>query len=135
MSVRSMNKGDCFILDTPTLIWVYVGKFSKRVEKLKAIQAANQIRDQDHGGRIKIQMIEPNSTQDQVDAYFKALGGGSRAEMADPPAEDDDAIFEKTTESVVTLYRVSDASGAIKVIETKLCHYVCFHSICGSVPD
>jgi hypothetical protein len=24
---------------------------------LKAIQAANQIRDQDHGGRLKIQMI------------------------------------------------------------------------------
>lgn len=57
VSVRSMNKGDCFILDTPTLIWVYVGRYSKRVERLKAIQAANQIRDQDHGGRLKIQMI------------------------------------------------------------------------------
>lgn len=48
---------DCFILDTPVLIWVYIGRYSKRVEKLKAIQAANQIRDQDHGGRLKIQMI------------------------------------------------------------------------------
>lgn len=35
--------------------------------------------------------------------------------MADPPKEDDDSLFEKTTESVVTLYRVSDSSGAIKV--------------------
>jgi gelsolin len=52
-----MNKGDCFILDTPDKIWIYVGKFSKRVERLKAIQAANQIRDQDHGGRIKNLMI------------------------------------------------------------------------------
>jgi len=57
VSVRSMNKGDCFILDTPKKIYVYVGRYSKRTERLKAIQAANQIRDQDHGGRIKIQMI------------------------------------------------------------------------------
>lgn len=52
-----MNKGDCFILDTPTLIYVYIGRFSRRIERLKAVQAANQLRDQDHGGRIKIMMI------------------------------------------------------------------------------
>jgi gelsolin len=52
-----MNKGDCFILDTPKKIYVYVGRYSKRTEKLKAVQAANQIRDQDHGGRAKIHMI------------------------------------------------------------------------------
>ncbi|CAG7731864.1 unnamed protein product, partial [Allacma fusca] len=56
-SVRSMNKGDCYVLDTPKKIYVYVGRYSKRTERLKAIQAANQIRDQDHGGRIKIHMI------------------------------------------------------------------------------
>jgi hypothetical protein len=33
-----------------------------------------------------------------VDEYFKALGGGSRADMADPPKEDDDDVFEKQTE-------------------------------------
>ncbi|ODM95069.1 Gelsolin, cytoplasmic [Orchesella cincta] len=115
VSVKSMNKGDCFILDTPKLIYVYIGRFSRRVERLKAVQAANQIRDQDHGGRVKIQMIEPNSPQEEVDAYFKALGGGSRDEMADPPKEDDDVAFEKQTEGVVTLYRVSDESGSLKV--------------------
>jgi hypothetical protein len=41
---------------------------------------------------------EPNSPQEHVDAYFKALGGGSRDDMADPPAEDDDATFEKLRE-------------------------------------
>lgn len=54
-----MNKGDCFILEAPKnkKIYVYVGKFSKRTERLKAIQAANQIREQDHGGRIKIEVV------------------------------------------------------------------------------
>jgi len=43
-SVKSMNKGDCFILDTPKKVFVYVGRYSKRTERFKAIQAANQIR-------------------------------------------------------------------------------------------
>lgn len=106
-------------MDTPKQIYVYIGRYSRRVERLKAVQAANQIRDQDHGGRVKIIMIgrscgnenqsnmyvmyfmsfiEPNSPPEDVEAYFKALGGGSREEMADPPKEDDDVTFEKTTE-------------------------------------
>lgn len=57
LSVKSMNKGDCYVLDTPKKIYVYIGRYSKRTERLKAVQAANQIRDQDHGGKVKIQMI------------------------------------------------------------------------------
>lgn len=52
-----MNKGDCFILDAGNEIYVYVGAQAKRVEKLKAISAANQIRDQDHNGRARVQII------------------------------------------------------------------------------
>lgn len=57
LSVSSMNKGDCFILDAGNEIYVYVGSQAKRVEKLKAISAANQIRDQDHNGRARVQII------------------------------------------------------------------------------
>lgn len=49
-----MNKGDCFVLDAGKTIYVYMGNASKKVERLKAIQAANQVRDQDHGGKAKI---------------------------------------------------------------------------------
>lgn len=52
-----MNKGDCFILENDRDIYVYVGPSSKRVEKLKAISAANQIRDQDHNGRAHVKII------------------------------------------------------------------------------
>lgn len=57
LSVSSMNKGDCFILDAGREIYVYVGIQAKRVEKLKAISAANQIRDQDHNGRAVVHII------------------------------------------------------------------------------
>ena len=57
LSVSNMNKGDCFILENDRDIYVYVGPSSKRVEKLKAISAANQIRDQDHNGRASVHII------------------------------------------------------------------------------
>jgi hypothetical protein len=52
-----MNKGDCFILDAGKEIYVWVGPESKGTEKLKAISAANQIRDQDHAGRARVSII------------------------------------------------------------------------------
>lgn len=52
-----MNKGDCFILDAGPNIYVWVGVKSGRVERLKAIQAATAVRDQDHGGRSKIHIL------------------------------------------------------------------------------
>lgn len=57
ISISNMNKGDCFILEDDRNIYVYVGPNSKRVEKLKAISAANQIRDQDHNGRAQIHIL------------------------------------------------------------------------------
>lgn len=57
VSISNMNKGDCFILENNRDIYVYVGPSAKRVEKLKAISAANQIRDQDHNGRAQIHIL------------------------------------------------------------------------------
>lgn len=57
LTIGSMNKGDCFILDAGREIYVYVGKNAKRLEKMKAISAANQIRDQDHNGRAAVHIV------------------------------------------------------------------------------
>lgn len=57
LGLASMNKGDCFILDAGTEIYVFVGAKAKRTERLKAISAANQIRDQDHAGRSKVVIV------------------------------------------------------------------------------
>lgn len=55
--ISSMNKGDVFILDVGNDVYVYVGEKAKNLEKLKAISVANQIRDQDHNGRARVEIV------------------------------------------------------------------------------
>lgn len=51
------------------------------------------------------------SSQDDVNEFFEILGSGSPADLPDESAGGDDEAFEAAQEKVVTLYRVSDASG------------------------
>uniref|UniRef100_T1GNX6 Gelsolin-like domain-containing protein n=1 Tax=Megaselia scalaris TaxID=36166 RepID=T1GNX6_MEGSC len=110
-----MNKGDCFILDAGNTIYVYVGSTSKRVEKLKAISAANQIRDQDHNGRARVEVIDDYTSEIDKENFFKVLGSGSPSEVPDESTAEEDSVFEKADENLVTLYKVSDQSGKLKV--------------------
>lgn len=57
ISIGSMNKGDCFILDAGRDVYVYVGSTASRLEKMKATSVANQIRDQDHNGRASVHIV------------------------------------------------------------------------------
>lgn len=113
-SVSSMNKGDCFILDVEHDIFVYVGPSAKRVEKLKAISAANQIRDQDHSGRARIEIIDEFSSNGDFDKFFTALGSGSKDTVPEESAGGDDQEFERTEEQTVSLYRITDESGKLE---------------------
>ncbi|XP_050312053.1 actin depolymerising venom protein gelsolin 1 [Anthonomus grandis grandis] len=114
-NLSSMNKGDCFILDTGKKIYVYVGASAKRIEKIKATTAANQIRDQDHAGKSKVIIVDEFSPQSDYDEFFGALGGGSRDKVPDATVGGDDAQFETQEERAAALYRVSDSSGAVRV--------------------
>jgi len=113
--VTSMNQGDCFILDTGKEIFVYVGPQAKGTERLKAISVANQVRDQDHSGRAKVNIIDGSSTQDEFEKFFKELGSGSAKQV--PPAVDDDQEFERKETTSPTLYKISDAAGGKIVSE------------------
>lgn len=115
VSIASMNKGDCFILDIGTDVYAFIGPKAKRAERLKAISASNQIRDQDHGGRAKVHIIDEYSPPAEIDKFFKALGEGSMIDIPDENAGGDDEAFENGQEKAVTLYRISDASGKLKV--------------------
>lgn len=115
LSVKSMNKGDCFILDAGRDILVYVGENAKRVEKLKAISAANQIRDQDHNGRATVRILDEFSKPADQEDFFELLGSGSPDEVAED--SDDDAIYETKDSAAITLYKVSDDGGSLQVEE------------------
>lgn len=56
-SAASLNKGDSFIYDAGSEIYVYQGPKSSRLEKLKAVAAANVVKDVDRNGRAKITII------------------------------------------------------------------------------
>ncbi|XP_054272999.1 gelsolin, cytoplasmic isoform X2 [Macrosteles quadrilineatus] len=115
--ITSMNKGDCFILDTGRDIYIYVGAKAKGSERVKAIGAANLIRDQDHSGRGKVNIIDASSTADEVADFFKQLGGGSANQVADEPKTDDDQQFERNLDNTVALYKISDASGKVSSVK------------------
>lgn len=114
-ALASMNKGDCFVLDIDHDIYVYVGEKAKRVEKIKAISVANQIRDQDHNGRATIDIIDEFSSPSDTNKFFEALGSGSRDEVPEESAGGDDQAFERNEEQSVTMYLVTDASGSLAV--------------------
>lgn len=57
LEVGSLNTGDCFILDSSPNVFLYVGPQSGRMERIKAIQAANAIRDDVHHGRSTVKII------------------------------------------------------------------------------
>lgn len=116
LSISSMNKGDCFILDAGNNIYVYVGGQSKRTERLKAAQAANLIRDQDHGGRSKVHVLDEFSAPTEIQEFFDVLGGNvSAADVPDESTGGDDEQFESKQERTVTLHRVSDSSGRMQI--------------------
>lgn len=59
MDPSLLNKSDCFILDLGKGhdILVYMPKGARRMEKFKATQAANEIRDEDHAGDANVEII------------------------------------------------------------------------------
>ena len=54
---RSMNSGDVFILDMGLTIYVWNGKEAGRLEKIKGLDVANRIRDEERGGRAKLEIM------------------------------------------------------------------------------
>ncbi|XP_055624818.1 gelsolin-like isoform X2 [Toxorhynchites rutilus septentrionalis] len=113
LAIASMSKGDCFILDAGYDIYVYVGPSAKRVEKIKAISAASQIRDQDHAGRANMHIFDEFASPSEQQQFFDVLGEGSPDEV--PEESENDESFEENDSRTVTLYKVSDADGSLTV--------------------
>uniref|UniRef100_A0AB38ZE59 Venom gelsolin 1 n=1 Tax=Ectomocoris sp. TaxID=3104572 RepID=A0AB38ZE59_9HEMI len=116
LSVKSLNNGDCFILDAGNNIYVYVGTQAKTNKRIKAIKAANQIRDQDHHGRAKVMVIDSSSSNNEIRDFFKALGSGSPSEVANGSGDDEE--FDKKQNEIVVLYKVTSTNG--KIISEKI---------------
>lgn len=113
--ISSMNKGDVFILDKDQDILVYVGEKARNVEKLKAISVANQIRDQDHNGRGRVDIIDQYSSESDTQRFFTTLGSGTRDIVPEDSAGGDDQEFERSEEQTVALSEVTENGGKVRV--------------------
>ena len=83
----SLNKSDCFILDLGKnqSILVLMPPGARKMEQFRAIQVANEIRDEDHAGNSEVEVIDQHT--DNYDKFFEALGEGS---IDDIPENDED---------------------------------------------
>ncbi|KAG5671066.1 hypothetical protein PVAND_001281 [Polypedilum vanderplanki] len=115
LTIGSMNKGDCFVLDAGNKVYIYVGPKAKRVEKMKATSFANQVRDEDHHGRSSVEIVDEFSNDVDKAHFFEVLGSGSIEQVPDESVAEDDEAFERKEEAATTLSKVSDASGSLKV--------------------
>jgi hypothetical protein len=54
----SLNSGDVFVLDAGLKIYVFNGKDANRMEKVKGLDVAARIRDDERGGRAQLLTVD-----------------------------------------------------------------------------
>jgi len=108
VSVESMNRSDCFILDCGKgkSILVFMPPGARKMEKFKANQVANEIRDEDHAGDSEVEIVDEYS--DNMEKFFMELGSGSWDEVAEVAEDDEQADLQHKQQT--KLYVLRDGS-------------------------
>lgn len=115
MSWRSFNRGDVFLLDLGKLIIQWNGPESNRMERLRGMTLAKEIRDQERGGRTYVAVVEgenEKASPQLMEVMNQVLG--KRRELK--PAVPDTAV-EPALKAALKLYHVSDSEGKLVVRE------------------
>ncbi|XP_065886890.1 gelsolin, cytoplasmic-like [Dysidea avara] len=114
LSWAAMNDGDVFILDMGRQIYVWNGLEAGRLEKIKGLDVARRIKDEERGGRAEISVINQDSMSDE---FVKTMNATADGTPRDIQAATDDSTFERKAKDLVKLYQVSDASGFLEINE------------------
>ncbi|XP_008295305.1 scinderin like a [Stegastes partitus] len=102
----SFNKGDCFIIDLGKDIFLWSGSESNRYERLKAIQMANDIRDNERNGRADVEIVDEGCEPEAIISVM-----GPKPEL---PSGTCDVSAEKKKKNQASLYMISDAADSMK---------------------
>ncbi|XP_043931169.1 villin-1 [Protopterus annectens] len=115
MSWNSFNRGDVFLLDLGKLIVQWNGPESNKMERLKGMNLAKDIRDRERGGRAQIGVVdgENEGASNELMRLLKHMLGERKEIKAAIP----DDIVDQRQKSVIKLYHVSDAEGNLVVQE------------------
>uniref|UniRef100_A0A8C7DFI5 Villin-1 n=1 Tax=Oncorhynchus kisutch TaxID=8019 RepID=A0A8C7DFI5_ONCKI len=117
MSWSSFNKGDVFLLDLGNLIIQWNGPKSNRMERLKGMTLAKDIRDRERGGRAQVSVVEGDDEKSSEEAMklMKQHLGETRRDIRDSIASDD--VVDQKLRSSIKLFHISDAQGNLVVQE------------------
>ncbi|XP_034508560.1 macrophage-capping protein [Ambystoma mexicanum] len=105
LSWASFNKGDCFILDLGEKIFAWCGSQSNILERNKAKDLANQIRDCERKGKAKVEIVQEGEEPEDMITIL-----GAKPALRDGNPEEDKQADEQNAHAAV-LYKVSNASG------------------------
>ncbi|KAG8125259.1 hypothetical protein E2320_020587 [Naja naja] len=111
MNWNSFNLGDVFLLDLGKLIIQWNGPESNRLERLKGMNLAKDIRDRERGGRAQVAIVD-GENEDASPALMKimfyVLGEKRNIQPAIP-----DAVVDQKLKSSLKLYqRESTCAGS-----------------------
>lgn len=119
----SLNRGDVFILDNGSKIWIWCGAESNRAERRKAMQIARDLRDNERAGKSHVIIVEDDpqarpqkdNKNDSLSMFYSDLGSFGRIRPAGDKTSDERVERDKMGKT--TLHRVSDSSGQMRVTE------------------
>ncbi|KAG0721754.1 Advillin [Chionoecetes opilio] len=117
---EAMNDGDVYILDTRSIIYVWVGRNSNNIEKLQAAKFASTLK-QEHGGGT-IVMVEDGqeaALQDRERLAFEELLPLNNKQVTPASEAPKDETVARRISHELKLFRCTDESGTLKVAEVK----------------
>ncbi|XP_068188972.1 scinderin isoform X2 [Antennarius striatus] len=113
LSWASFNSGDCFIVDLGERIYQWCGSTCNKFERLKAVEVARGIRDNERNSRAELVVVEEGSEPSEL---TDVLGAKPRLSEGN---DSDDLEADAFNRKMAKLYMVSDASGSMKVVIVK----------------
>ncbi|KAG7330957.1 hypothetical protein KOW79_004926 [Hemibagrus wyckioides] len=118
MSWNSFNKGDVFLLDMGNIIIQWNGPKSNRMERLRGMNLAKDIRDRERGGRAQVTVVEgdnEDASEEAMKLMKQVLGEKRNIKEAIP-----DEVVDEKIKSSIKLFHISDAEGSLVVQEVAM---------------
>lgn len=108
---KSLNSGDCFILDLGMEIIQWNGSGASLFEKMRAGEVVRALRDE-RGAKPEAYIYDEGDSDAGLDKFWDALGGKGKIKSAKQGGSDADAAAQ--AQEQVKLYRLSDKKKEMK---------------------
>ncbi|VDN51778.1 unnamed protein product [Dracunculus medinensis] len=109
---NSLNLGDVFILDCGLDLYVWIPPESGRLERIKGMSQAKNIRDNERTGKPRIHVLDQDW---DTNTDFWRIIGGDKKKIKSAELGGVDENYWRSSRDTISLWRVSDASGKMEV--------------------